>query len=128
MPAKLKLVLPHAAQRVVLEDALSHIDNATQRIARLEEHMHLLLEHWRMKPHVAALMGLRGFQTIGAMILCSELGEGWRFAHPVPQLPEPHARWQPLMAAMLAKNPCDRPQSGGALLPALAALQAGEAL
>lgn len=46
----------------------------------------------------------------------------------VPQLPEPHARWQPLMAAMLAKNPCDRPQSGGALLPALAALQAGEAL
>lgn len=77
-----ELVLPHAAQRVVLEDALCTIENATQRIARLEEQMHLLLQAWRMKPVVEALMGLRGFQIIGAMILCSELGEAWRFAHP----------------------------------------------
>jgi transposase len=77
-----ELVLPHAAQRVVLEDALCNIDNTTQRIARLEEQMNLLLESWRMKPVVEALMGLRGFQVIGAMILCSELGEGWRFEHP----------------------------------------------
>src|SRR5712691_7517439 len=57
-----ELVLPHAAQRVVLEDALSNIGSATERIARLEEQMHLLLECWRMKPVVEALMGLRGFQ------------------------------------------------------------------
>jgi transposase len=27
-------------------------------------------------------MGLRGFQLIGAMVLVSELGQGWRFDHP----------------------------------------------
>ena len=47
---------------------------------------------------------------------------------PVPCLPETHARWQPLLAAMLAKNPCHRPQSGAALLPVLDALEAGETL
>jgi len=77
-----ELVLPHAAQRVVLEDALSNIGGATQRIAQLEQQMCLLLEHWRMKPVVEALMGLRGFALVGAMILASELGEAWRFEHP----------------------------------------------
>lgn len=77
-----ELVLPHAAQRIVLEDALSNISSAAQRIAQLEAQMSLLLESWRLKPVVEALMGLRGFQLIGAMILCSELGEAWRFEHP----------------------------------------------
>jgi transposase len=77
-----EIVLPHAAQRVVLEDSLRAISVATERIARLEEHMRATLQSWEMKPVVEALMGLRGFQLIGAMVLVSELGAGWRFDHP----------------------------------------------
>ena len=77
-----ELVLPHAAQRVVLEDALASITGAGERIARLEEQMAALLESWPMKPVVEAMMGLRGFALVGAMVLVSELGGAWRFDHP----------------------------------------------
>src|SRR4029434_5804636 len=76
------LVRPHPAQRVVLEDALAAIGTAGERIARLEEAMSALLESWPMKPVVEAVMGLRGFARIGAMVLVSELGGAWRFTHP----------------------------------------------
>ncbi len=77
-----ELVLGHAAQRVVLEDALASIAGAGERIARLEEQMETLLLDWPMAPVVAALMGLRGFALVGAMVLVSELGDAWRFRHP----------------------------------------------
>jgi transposase len=41
-----------------------------------------LLEQWRLKPAVRALMAMKGFQTVAAMILVSELGEVHRFTHP----------------------------------------------
>ena len=44
--------------------------------------MHELLEKWRLAPAVRALMAMKGFQTVAAMILVSELGEVHRFAHP----------------------------------------------
>ena len=77
-----ELVLPHAAQRVVLEDAIQSIGSAEGRIGRLEEQMETLLESWQMRPVVAALMGMRGFALVGAMVLASELGGAWRFEHP----------------------------------------------
>jgi transposase len=77
-----ELVLPHPAQRVVLEDALTSITGAGERIARLEEQMQALLSDWPMQPVVAALMGMRGLALVGAMVLTSELGGAWRFDHP----------------------------------------------
>ena len=77
-----ELVLPHAAQRVVLEDAIGSIGGAEGRIARLEDQMGALLESWPMKPVVQALMGMRGFALVGAMVMVSELGGAWRFSHP----------------------------------------------
>ena len=77
-----ELVLPHPAQRVVLEDAIAAVACAEDRITRLEEQMEALLPDWPMQPVVAALMGLRGFARIGAMVLTSELGGAWRFSHP----------------------------------------------
>jgi transposase len=41
-----------------------------------------LLETWRLKPAVQALMAFRGFQLVAAMITVSELGDIHRFAHP----------------------------------------------
>lgn len=77
-----ELVLPHPAIKVILEEYLQGIAAAEQRINRAEAAMHDLLETWRLAPAVRALMAMKGFQTVAAMILVSELGEVHRFAHP----------------------------------------------
>jgi transposase len=77
-----ELVLPHPAMKVILEEYLQGIGAAGERIERCEVGMRDLLEKWRLAPAVRALMALKGFQTVAAMILVSELGEVHRFAHP----------------------------------------------
>ncbi len=77
-----ELVLPHPAMKVILEEYLQGIAAAGERIERCEAGMGELLEKWRLKPAVEALMAMKGFQTVAAMILVSELGEVHRFAHP----------------------------------------------
>jgi transposase len=77
-----ELILPHPAMKAILEEYLIAIAAAGERIARCEAAMHDLLERWRLKPAVRALMAMKGFQTVAAMILVSELGEVHRFAHP----------------------------------------------
>jgi transposase len=77
-----ELVLPHPAMKAILEEYLQGIDAAHERVGRLERSMETLLENWRLKPAVQALMTFRGFQQIAAMILVSELGDIHRFAHP----------------------------------------------
>ncbi len=77
-----ELVLPHPAMKAVLEEYLQGIDAAHQRVQRLEASMLALLETWRLKPAVLALMAFRGFQIVAAMITVSELGDIHRFGHP----------------------------------------------
>jgi transposase len=77
-----ELVLPHPAMKVILEEYLQGITAAGERIERCEEAMGDLLEQWRLKPAVRALMAMKGFRTVAAMILVSELGEVHRFTHP----------------------------------------------
>jgi transposase len=77
-----ELVLPHPAMKAILEEYLQAIDAAHERVARLEASMSTLLPGWRLQPAVAALMALRGFQAVAALILVSELGDIHRFAHP----------------------------------------------
>jgi transposase len=77
-----ELVLPHPAMKVILEEYLQGIAAAGERIERCEVGMHDLLEKWRLAPAVRALMAMKGFQTVAAMILVSELGEVHRFGHP----------------------------------------------
>ena len=76
------LTLSHPAHRAVLEDTLQTLQGAMERIARLEESMEALLQDWTMKPVVQAMMGMRGFALVGAMVIVSELGGAWRFEHP----------------------------------------------
>jgi transposase len=68
--------------KAILEEYLQGIDAAHQRVQRIEASMLLLLESWRLKPAVQALMAFRGFQLVAAMITVSELGDIHRFAHP----------------------------------------------
>ena len=77
-----ELVLAHAAHKVVLEEYLVAITQASDRIKRLEEHIATLAAAWRMQPVVEALQGLRGVQLLTAVALVAELGELSRFAHP----------------------------------------------
>ena len=80
-----ELVLPHPAMKVILEPRKHSgqgIAAAGERIERCEGAMRALLEQWRLAPAVAALQGLKGFRSVAAMILASELGEVHRFAHP----------------------------------------------
>ena len=77
-----ELVLPHPAMKAILEEYLQGIDAAYQRVQRIETSMLTLLESWRLKPAVQALMAFRGFQLVAAMITVSELGDIHRFPHP----------------------------------------------
>jgi len=77
-----ELVLPHPAMKVILEEYLQGIAAAGERIERCEVGMRALLEKWRLAPAVRALMAFKGFQTVAAMVVVSELGEVDRFAHP----------------------------------------------
>src|SRR5215472_12923664 len=77
-----ELVLPHPAMKTILEEYLQGIDAAHARVERVEASMLSLLETWRLKPAVQALMAFRGFQLVAAMITVSELGDIHRFEHP----------------------------------------------
>jgi transposase len=77
-----ELVLPHPAMKTILEEYLQGIDAAHNRIERIEASMLTLLENWRLKPAVQALMAFRGFQLVASMITVSELGDIHRFEHP----------------------------------------------
>jgi transposase len=77
-----ELVLPHPAMKVILEEYLMGIDAAAERIKRCEQAMLALLQDWRLKPAVEALMAFKGFQHVAAMITVSELGDIHRFEHP----------------------------------------------
>ncbi len=77
-----ELVLPHPAMKTILEEYLQGIDAAHARVQRIEQSMLTLLETWRLKPAVEALMAFRGFQLVAAMITVSELGDIHRFKHP----------------------------------------------
>src|SRR6476620_1142273 len=77
-----ELVLPHPAMKAILEEYLQGIDAAHNRVQRIEASMLALLQTWRLKPAVEALMAFRGFQLVAAMITVSELGDIHRFQHP----------------------------------------------
>jgi transposase len=77
-----ELVFSHPAMKVILEEYLISIQAASERIERCEAAMRALLGNWRLRPAVEALMALKGFQIVAAMIVVSELGAIDRFTHP----------------------------------------------
>jgi transposase len=76
------LVLADSNQKIVLEEYIQAVDSGIERVERLELKMRELLEEWEWKPVVEALMAMKGFQIVAAMITISELGDLTRFGHP----------------------------------------------
>jgi transposase len=76
------LKFEHHAHRLVLEESLSAIHDAGQRIARLELAIAELAPEWSLSPVVEAMRALRGFDFIAATSIVSEVGDFSRFAKP----------------------------------------------
>lgn len=76
------MTLPDKAHQIVLEEYILAVDAGVERVARLVAHMGHVLETWGRKPGVEALVALRGFQTVAAMTVVSELGDLSRFKSP----------------------------------------------
>ena len=76
------LKLPFACHGIILEELIGQIDQLEARIERIEKHMELMCAEWVQKPVVDAIMTLRGFGLIAAMMVVSEIGDFVRFTHP----------------------------------------------
>jgi transposase len=77
-----EVVLPHPAHKVAMEDYLGAIGLARERVDRLTGQIEVIARDWRLWPAAQALMAMRGFQVLSAVILLSELGDLARFSHP----------------------------------------------
>ncbi len=77
-----ELVFPAPAQKMILEEYIQRIDSTIEQIKRIEDQMSLLLKTWQRRPLVEALMGMRGFKLVAAMVMVSEIGYFGRFKHP----------------------------------------------
>jgi transposase len=73
---------PHPAQQIAFEEYHRAVSETSAQVERLTDALLQQLEHWRMRPVVQALMCLRGFDQVAAMMLIAELGDLRRFPHP----------------------------------------------
>jgi transposase len=76
------LTLPDPVQALVLEGYLQTIDACVERVESFEEKMKQVLADWEWKAIVEALMACKGFKTVAAMTVVSELGDLRRFESP----------------------------------------------
>jgi transposase len=77
-----ELKLANSAQQIAFEEYVQAVHEAALRVERLSSAINGELEHWRWRPVVEALQGLRGVQTIHAVRMIAELGDLSRFESP----------------------------------------------
>jgi len=71
--------LPFAEQQFVFQEMVNVISEAGQRLERYQKEIAGVVEGWRWKPVVQALMSLRGVALLTAATLVAELGDLNRF-------------------------------------------------
>lgn len=76
------LVMPQPAQQIVVQENIHAIDDASERLERLDAAVLNALPGWKWAPVVRALMCLRGVQELTAMTLVAEVGDFSRFDDP----------------------------------------------
>lgn len=74
------LSFEHRAQDIAYAEYRTAVKDAGERVERLSDALRAQIEHWRMRPLVAALTSLRGIDVIGAATLVAEIGDLRRFA------------------------------------------------
>src|SRR5215472_14970988 len=72
----------HVAQQIVFQEALDAIEDATQRLRRLEQQLVQIVPSWSMAPVVDAYQAMRGASFLVAVTFAAEIGDVRRFDNP----------------------------------------------
>jgi transposase len=72
----------HAAQQIVLQEAINAIEDCAGRLQRLDEQLHVIVPTWSMAPVVTAYQAMRGVSFIVAVTFVAEIGDVRRFDTP----------------------------------------------
>ena len=72
----------HPAQQIVFQDAVSAIDDAIERLHRLEDQLRGIVPKWSMAPMIAAYQAMRGVSFLVAVTFAAEIGDLRRFDTP----------------------------------------------
>ena len=72
----------HPAQQIVFQEAIDAIEDALQRLRRLEKQLALIAPDWSMAPVVEAYQAMRGASFVVAVTFAAEIGDVRRFDTP----------------------------------------------
>ncbi|HYH60962.1 MAG TPA: transposase, partial [Solirubrobacterales bacterium] len=72
----------HAAQQIVFLEKIDAIEDAAQRLRRLDEQLAVIVPTWSMAPVVEAYQAMRGASFLVAVIFAAEIGDVRRFDNP----------------------------------------------
>jgi transposase len=69
----------HPAHQIIFQEAIDAIEDAAQRLRRLEQQIKAIVPNWSMAPVVAAYQAMRGASFLVAVTFAAEVGEVGRF-------------------------------------------------
>ena len=72
----------HAAQQIVFQEGIDAIEDALQRLRRLEKQLAVIVPEWSMAPVVEAYQAMRGASFLVAVTFAAEIGDARRFDTP----------------------------------------------
>jgi transposase len=72
----------HPAQQIVFQERIDAIEDAAQRLHRLEKQLAIIAPSWSMAPVVAAYQAMRGASFLVAVTFAAEIGDVRRFDTP----------------------------------------------
>ena len=72
----------HPAQQIVFQESVDAIDDAAQRLRRLDEQLVIIVPSWSLAPVVQAHQAMRGASFLVAVIFAAEIGDVRRFETP----------------------------------------------
>jgi len=72
----------HAAQQIVFQEKIDAIEDAGQRLYRLDEQLRAVAPTWSMAPVVEAYQAMRGVSFLVAVTFAAEIGDVRRFDTP----------------------------------------------
>jgi transposase len=72
----------HPAQQIVFQEAIDAIEDALQRLRRLDQQLVRIVPSWSMAPVVEAYQAMRGASFLVAVTFAAEIGDVRRFDNP----------------------------------------------
>ena len=72
----------HPAQQIVFQESVDAIDDAAQRLRRMDEQLAAIVPTWSLAPVVQAYQAMRGASFLVAVIFAAEIGDVRRFDTP----------------------------------------------